>query len=67
MSIINTIKNFINRRKQEQQEWDDVDQMAKGQKPNEYHQHNQKLYQPTQARTARVGRRRPNAERSTSR
>nr|DAV11306.1 MAG TPA: hypothetical protein [Caudoviricetes sp.] len=27
MSIINTIKNFINRRKQEQQEWDDVDQM----------------------------------------
>lgn len=27
MSIINTIKNFINRRKQDQQEWDDVDQM----------------------------------------
>ena len=27
MSIINTIKNFINRRKQEQQKWDDVDQM----------------------------------------
>lgn len=27
MSIINTIKNFINRRKAEQQEWDDADQM----------------------------------------
>lgn len=27
MSIINTIKNFISRRKQEQQEWGDVDQM----------------------------------------
>lgn len=27
MSIINTIKNFINKRKAEQQEWDDVDQM----------------------------------------
>lgn len=27
MSIINTIKNFINRRKQERQEWEDVDQM----------------------------------------
>lgn len=27
MSIINTIKNFINQRKAEQQEWDDVDKM----------------------------------------
>lgn len=27
MSIINTIKNFINKRKAEQQEWYDVDQM----------------------------------------
>lgn len=27
MSIINTIKNFINKRKAEQQEWDGVDQM----------------------------------------
>ena len=27
MSIINTIKNFINKRKAEQQEWADVDQL----------------------------------------